>query len=200
MLKQTFDFIISFTIIIILFPLYLIIFFLVFIDSGLPIIHRREVHLSRTKKFKFFKFRTMYVDADKRLKELLKDPIYKKEYDKFSKLKKDPRVTRFGRFLRKTSLDELPQLFNVLFFQMSLVGPRPKTSYELDKYYSSDQIDIIFSVKPGVTGLQQISGRANLLYIERIKIEMDYIKNRSILLDLIILLKTPFALFKGGVY
>ncbi len=200
MLKQTFDFIISFTIIIILFPLYLIIFFLVFIDSGFPIIHRREVHLSRTKKFKFFKFRTMYVDADKRLKELLKDPIYKKEYDKFSKLKKDPRVTRFGRFLRKTSLDELPQLFNVLFFQMSLVGPRPKTSYELNKYYSSDQIDIIFSVKPGVTGLQQISGRANLPYIERIKIEMDYIKNRSNLHDFIILAKTPFALFKGGVY
>ncbi|MAV56201.1 MAG: exopolysaccharide biosynthesis protein [Candidatus Pelagibacter sp.] len=200
MLKQILDFVISLIIIIILFPVYLFIFFLVFIDSGFPIIHRREVHLSSTKKFKFFKFRTMHVDADKRLNELLRDPIYKKEYDEFSKLKKDPRVTRFGRFLRKTSLDELPQLFNVLFFQMSLVGPRPKTSYELNKYYSNNQIDVIFSVKPGVTGLQQISGRANLPYVERIKIEIDYIKNRSILLDFIILAKTPFALFKGGVY
>ena len=200
MIKLFFDFIISLILLIGLSPLFLIIFLIIIFDSGFPVIHKREVHSSPVNKFKFFKFRTMHIDADERLSNLLLNPIYKKEYEKYSKLKNDPRITKFGRLLRKTSLDELPQLFNVLFGQMSLVGPRPKTTYELQKYYNKEQIKIIYSVKPGVTGLQQISGRADLPYLDRIKIELDYVDNRSIFNDFIILLKTPFALFKGGVY
>jgi len=200
MIKSIFDSITSFVLIIILSPLLIFIFLLVWIDSGYPIIHKREVHSSPDKRFRFFKFRTMYVDAEERLAILLKDPLYKKEYDKFSKIKNDPRVTRLGKILRKTSLDELPQLFNVLFGQMSLVGPRPKTSFELKKYYSQREINLLFSVKPGVTGIQQISGRANLPYSDRIIMELDYIKEKNFIYDLIILLRTPFALFKGGVY
>jgi len=200
MIKSIFDIIFSFVLIIIFSPLLLFIFFLVWLDSGYPIIHRREVHYSANRRFKFFKFRTMYVDADERLAILLKNPLYKKEYDKFSKIKKDPRVTRFGKILRKTSLDELPQLFNVLFGQMSLVGPRPKTSFELKKYYSQREISLIYTVKPGVTGIQQISGRADLPYCDRIIMELDYIKETNFIYDLIILLRTPYALFKGGVY
>lgn len=200
MIKSIFDIIFSFVLIIIFSPFLIFIFFLVWIDSGYPIIHKREVHSSADKRFKFFKFRTMYVDAEERLAILLKNPLYKKEYDKFSKIKNDPRVTRLGKILRKTSLDELPQLFNVLFGQMSLVGPRPKTSFELKKYYSQREINLIFSVKPGVTGIQQISGRANLPYSDRIIMELDYIKEKNFIYDLIILLRTPFALFKGGVY
>ena len=112
----------------------------------------------------------------------------------------DKYITKVGKSLRKYSIDEIPQIINIILGDMSLVGPRPKTTYELQKYYYKEQIEIIYSVKPGVTGLQQISGRADLSYLDRIKIELDYIDNRSIVNDFIILLKTPFALFKGGVY
>jgi len=200
MIKLIFDLLISFLLIIILSPLLIFISLLVWLDSGSPIIHKRVVHSSLTRHFKFFKFRTMYVDADERLSILLQDPIFQREYDKFSKIKNDPRVTRFGKILRKTSLDELPQLFNVLLGQMSLVGPRPKTSFELKKYYTQQEISLIFSVKPGITGIQQISGRADLPYADRITMELIYIKEKNFIYDLIILLRTPFALLKGGVY
>lgn len=200
LIKSIFDFFATLIIIIIFSPLMLLIALITFLDSGFPIIHKRVVHSSPTKRFSFLKFRTMHVDADKMLDKMLTDKAFKEEYDKFSKFKNDPRITRFGKFLRKTSMDELPQLFNVLFFQMSLVGPRPKTSYELQKYYSKENIEIIFLVKPGITGIQQISGRANLPYIERIKMEIEYVKERNFWHDLMILFKTPFALFKGGVY
>ena len=200
MLKFFFDFFISLILIVIFSPFLFIISFIVLINSGFPIIHKRTVHSSPKKCFNFYKFRTMYTDADDRLDKLLKDPIYKEEYDKFSKLKNDPRITKVGKFLRKTSMDELPQLINVLFGQMSLVGPRPKTSYELEKYYSNDEIEKIFTVKPGITGIQQISGRANLEYHERIKMELKYIDDKNFIYDFIILIKTPFSLFKDGVY
>ena len=200
LIKSIFDFFTSLLIIIIFLPLMIVISFLIVIDSGFPIIHKRIVHSSQKKRFKFLKFRTMDVDADTILEQMLNDEKYKKEYSRYSKFKNDPRITKFGNFLRKTSMDELPQLFNVLFFQMSLVGPRPKTSYELEKYYSKKEIEIIYSVKAGITGIQQISGRANLPYSERVKMEIDYIKERNFWYDFLILLKTPFALFKGGVY
>jgi len=178
----------------------LLIALIIIIDSGFPIIHKRKVRSSPTKTFNFYKFRTMYIDADLRIQEMLKNPIYKKEYDEFSKFKNDTRITRFGKYLRKTSMDELPQLLNVFFGQMSLVGPRPKTTYELKKYYKDYQIEQIYKVKAGITGIQQISGRANLKYEDRIKLELQYIKDQNFFYDFIILLKTPFALFKGGVY
>ena len=200
LIKSIFDFFATLIIIIVFLPLMLLIALLTVLDSGFPIIHRRVVHSSPSTCFSFLKFRTMHVDADKMLEQMLNNKAYREEYDKYSKFKNDPRITKFGKFLRKTSMDELPQLFNVLFFQMSLVGPRPKTSYELKKYYSKENTELIFLVKPGITGIQQISGRANLPYTERIKMEIGYIKKRNFWYDLIILFKTPFALFKGGVY
>jgi len=144
--------------------------------------------------FKCYKFRTMHADPDNRLAELLaEDEEAKQEWETHFKLKDDPRITRLGLLLRKSSLDELPQLFNVLNGDMSLVGPRPVIEEELRLYgnYASDYL----TVRPGITGLWQVSGRNDLDYNERVSLDVTYIRQWSHKLDLRILLKTIAVVF-----
>lgn len=150
------------------------------------------------KRFRVLKFRSMYLDAEERLRDLLAaDPARREEYDKFAKLRDDPRVTRVGAFIRKYSLDEFPQLVNVLFGEMSLVGPRPYLLSERDKM--GESADTILLVKPGVTGLWQIRGRNELTFRERLRLEAFYVRRWSFGLDLWILLRTvPTVLFRTG--
>ena len=152
------------------------------------------------KLFRCWKFRTMARDADERLERLLaSDPIARGEWEQWRKLSSDPRVTRLGSFLRKSSLDELPQLFNVLCGQMVFVGPRPITCQELHKY-GNDRWYYL-SVIPGITGLWQVSGRNQLSYAERIQMDREYVESRSLLIDLHILSRTVgVVLRRDGVY
>jgi Undecaprenyl-phosphate galactose phosphotransferase WbaP len=141
------------------------------------------------RKFKCFKFRTMHLDAELRLHRLLKlDPSLQVEWDKEFKLKNDPRITKIGRFLRRTSLDELPQLFNVIIGDMSLVGPRPVVEAELVRY--GEDVDYFLMVRPGMTGLWQVSGRNDTGYDARVYLDTWYVKNWSLWYDVAILFKT----------
>lgn len=168
---------------------------LVGLESGWPIIYRRRV-VGVSGEFDALKFRSMRQDADA---IIAADPILKAEFGENFKLKDDPRLTRFGSFLRRTSVDELPQLFNVLRGQMSLVGPRMKTPAEVEKYGSHK--GLVLSVKPGITGYWQVHGRQEVDYDERIRMDMYYVKNWSLAMDLRILLKTPLkVLRKEGAY
>ena len=134
------------------------------------------------------KFRTMVPNADEVLKELLKDEKYKKEWDEYQKLDKDPRITPIGRFLRKTSLDEIPQFINVFFGDMSLIGPRPLVEGELDKHKGNHEI--YESVRPGVTSWWAVNGRSEISYKKRLELEYYYVKNMGFKLDFKCILKT----------
>ena len=156
-------------------------------------------------RFNCLKFRTMAPDAEQRLQALLaSDPAARKEWDTYQKLSNDPRITPVGRFLRKTSLDELPQLLNVLRGEMSLVGPRPIVAPELKgyvndaAYYDSPEFEAYAALRPGVTGLWQVSGRASTAYSERMRLDAWYAENWSLWLDAIIVLKTARAAILGG--
>jgi exopolysaccharide biosynthesis polyprenyl glycosylphosphotransferase len=177
-------------------PIMLIIGLLVKLDSPGPALHRRRVLGVNGKQFDAFKFRTMHVNGDE---ILAKSPELVKELKENGKLKDDPRVTKIGQWLRKVSLDELPQLFNVLRGEMSLVGPRMITEEELDKY---DQWDInLLTVRPGLTGLWQVSGRSDVSYEQRVRYDMYYIRNWSIWLDLQLLFQTlPAVIKRRGAY
>lgn len=152
------------------------------------------------RPIKCWKFRSMRADADKILDDLLaKNPEMRAQWEKERKLQDDPRVTPFGKFLRKTSLDELPQLWNILTGQMSLVGPRPVTEGELERYGGS--VDYILSVTPGLSGMWQTSGRSDTEYEERITLDTYYIQNWSVWLDIWILIKTVWVVLRGkGAY
>jgi exopolysaccharide biosynthesis polyprenyl glycosylphosphotransferase len=177
-------------------PLFIIIAILIKLDSEGPIFYKHLRVGRYGKPFYLWKFRTMYKDADKILD---KYPEIKKEFEKEFKLKNDPRVTRIGKFLRKFSLDEIPQIFNILKGEMSIVGPRPVTFKELEKY--GEYKDEVLRVKPGLTGLWQVSGRSDLDYARRIALDLYYIQNWSLLLDIKIILKTIPAVFLGkGAY
>lgn len=155
------------------------------------------------KPFKLYKFRSMIVNAHKLLRH---DPKMKKLYTEYRhnsyKLKKDPRVTIIGRFIRKHSIDEIPQLLNVLKGEMSLVGPRPYYPDELreqQKKYpqTKELVKIVLSAKPGVTGHWQVSGRSEVNFDKRIQMDAEYVMKRSLLLDLLIILKSPWAMISG---
>ncbi len=176
----------------ILLPLFAVIAVLVKLDSEGPIFYRRRVLGLAGKEFDAFKFRTMVVNGDEILD---KSPQLRAELAANHKLKHDPRVTRIGRWLRRTSLDELPQLINVLLGQMSLVGPRMISPAETT-HYGAMQLNLL-TVKPGLTGLWQVSGRSDLSYVERVKLDMHYIRNYSVWLDLqILFVQTLPAVFK----
>jgi exopolysaccharide biosynthesis polyprenyl glycosylphosphotransferase len=165
-------------------------------DSPGPIIYRRRVLGVGGRQFNAFKFRTMHVNGDEILAQ---HPELQEELRRNHKLKDDPRVTRVGRLLRRTSLDELPQLFNVLLGQMSLVGPRMISPPELEKYGKWGTN--LLTVKPGLTGLWQVSGRSDISYEERVRLDMEYIRNYSVWLDLQILFQTLPAILRGrGAY
>lgn len=165
-------------------------------DKG-PIIyrHRRVGRDGRT--FECLKFRTMVADADKVLMELLeRDPAIKAEWVRDHKLRSDPRVTSIGKFLRRTSLDELPQLWNVVRGEMSLVGPRPVVREELLRY--GRNVRAYLSAKPGITGLWQVKGRNDTDYRRRVVLDTYYVRNQNLLLDLYILLKTTRVVLGGS--
>ena len=173
-----------------LFPVLIVIGLVVFFGDGWPVIYRRRV-LGTTAEFDAFKFRTMMRDADL---ILASNPALKGEFERNFKLKDDPRIIRVGAFLRKLSLDELPQLFNVLRGQMSLVGPRMITATELDKY--GPYKHLLLSVKPGLTGYWQVRGRQNVSYEERVLMDLHYIETWSLSMDVRILFETPMKALK----
>ncbi|MBR0657126.1 sugar transferase [Plastoroseomonas arctica] len=151
----------------------------------------------RGRTFDCLKLRTMHMDGDRILAELLEaDPEAQREWATNRKLKNDPRITPIGRFLRKTSLDELPQLLNVLRGEMSLVGPRPVVARELDEHYGPEGTDLYCSVRPGLTGLWQVSGRSDTSYRQRVELDARYVRERSLGLDVKILLRTPVAVLR----
>ena len=195
-MKSLMDYVFTIPALLLLSPLFIAIAIAVKLDSPGPVFHRRKVLGVNGREFYAWKFRTMVVDGDKLIEA---DPALKAELEANYKLKDDPRVTRLGHFLRKWSLDELPQLFNILAGDMSLVGPRMITCPELGKY---DQWDInLLTVRPGITGLWQVSGRSDVSYEQRVSYDMYYVRNWSIWLDLQLLFQTiPAVLKKRGAY
>jgi len=170
-------------------PLFILIGILVKLSSPGSIFYIQKRIGRNYREFGCIKFRTMYKNADDLLPNLLdKYPLMRKEFEKDFKLRKDPRITKLGRFLRRSSLDELPQFFNVLKGEMSVVGPRPIVSNEIKKY--SLFMEEVISVRPGLTGLWQVSGRNNLSYKKRVKLDLAYARNRNFLLDLEIIILT----------
>lgn len=147
------------------------------------------------KEFRFYKFRTMVMNADEKLEEYLEqNEDARQEYEKYKKLKHDPRITRFGEFLRKTSIDEFPQFINVLKGNMSLVGPRPYLHREMQDM--GDNYQTIISVKPGITGYWQVNGRSEKDFKERTNMDVEYVHDRNLWFDIKILLKTILKTFK----
>jgi undecaprenyl-phosphate galactose phosphotransferase len=188
--KRLFDWLLGFLLLVLLAVPMLFLALGIRLTSRGPVIYRQQRVGKRGKPFFCYKFRTMYEDADSRLKEILRrDPEAKKEWEQCYKLKNDPRVTPIGRFLRRTSLDELPQLLNVIRGEMSLVGPRPVTQDEIQKYYQDDS-QFYFNVLPGMTGLWQVSGRSETSYKKRISLDSWYVRNWNLWLDIVILLRT----------
>ena len=176
-------------------PVLVFIACLIVITDGFPIIYRRRV-VGMEGEFDAYKFRTMCRNADAILKA---DPKLREEFTRNFKLQSDPRVTRLGGWLRKYSLDELPQLFSVMKGQMSLVGPRMITAPELAKY--GEYQDLLKTVKPGLTGYWQTRGRQEISYEERVRMDVHYITHQTIGLDLLILFQTPWTVIKGkGAY
>ncbi len=199
--KRIFDIVVAILLIPFLLPIIGFIALLIKLDSRGPIFFAHTRVGKDGKPIKVYKFRTMCVDAEEKLKELLrKDPEARKEWETYFKLKNDPRVTRVGRFLRKTSLDELPQIFNVIKGDMSFVGPRPVVKEEIEKYYK-DLAVFYYKVKPGITGLWQVSGRNDTDYNLRVRLDIQYVLNWSFWLDLLIMLKTiKVVLKREGAY
>lgn len=195
-LKKMLDFSLAIPGLIVITPLLLLIALAIKIDSPGPVIHRRQVMGVKGKKFCAFKFRTMSTNGNQILENY---PELKKELAENHKLKEDPRVTKVGQFLRKYSLDELPQLFNVLRGEMSLVGPRMISPEETEKY-TKWELNLL-TVHPGMSGLWQVSGRSDVSYEERVRLDMYYIRNWSIWFDVQILIQTlPAVLRKRGAY
>jgi len=177
------------SILVLLAPVMGVVAFLIWRRDGAPVLfaHYRVGHDG--KLFRCMKFRSMYRDAERMLSDLLeRDPAARAEWQREQKLQRDPRITPIGHFLRRTSLDELPQLFNVLRGEMSLVGPRPITVGELTRYGRVRWQYL--SVRPGMTGLWQVSGRNNTSYDERVALDRRYVEERSVWMNLQILLKT----------
>jgi exopolysaccharide production protein ExoY len=173
-------------------PFFLIVALMVRADGGPAFFAHQRVGRGG-KLFGCLKFRSMVIDSQARLEALLaNDPAARAEWEATRKLKNDPRITRIGRFLRSTSLDELPQLINVLLGEMSLVGPRPVQEAEIDRYYGASAAHYM-AVRPGITGLWQVSGRSETSYESRVALDVAYVSRPSLLADLSILLRTPVA-------
>lgn len=196
-LKRFFDIVLSLAALIVLMPLFVIIAIAIKLDSRGPVFFIQERVGYLGQNFFFYKFRSMFTDAEKRKKELL-DQNQSADGVIF-KMKEDPRVTRVGRFLRRTSMDELPQFFNVLFGDMSLVGPRPPLPSEVAQYSLEDRKRL--NVIPGLTCLWQIKGRSDIPFNEQVKLDKEYIQSPSLWRDLLILLRTVPAILSGrGAY
>ncbi len=190
--KRVFDIFCAFFGIICMLPIALIVKIMYMCTGDFKSIFYKHTRVGKFgKEFQLYKFRTMVPNADEKLKELLKNPKYKKQWDENKKIDNDPRITKAGRILRKTSLDELPQMFNILRNEMSLIGPRPLIPGELDEHNGNHKI--YEKVKPGVTSWWASHGRSATTYEERLALEYFYVQNRSFLLDI----KCIFATIKA---
>lgn len=206
--KRLMDIVLSIILIILFSPIMLVTAFVISLTSKGPVlVEKSNSHMKRIGKngkiFRLFKFRSMFVHADTSLKN---DPHFKKLYNEYKqssfKLHKDPRVTTFGKFIRKYSIDEMPQLFNVLAGDMSLVGPRPYHADEIieqQKRYPGTEpyVRETQTVKPGITGFWQVTGRSNINFDKRIRMDADYARKKSIWMDINIIFRTPFAMISG---
>lgn len=194
LIKRCFDIGISLISLVLLLPVFIIIGIIIKIDSRGPIFYRHK-RIGKNKEYIYlYKFRSMYSDSKERLEEMLKDPKIKKEWEENYKLDNDPRITKIGKFLRSSSLDELPQLLNILSGDMSIVGPRPIIDSEIEKY--KDNKDLLLSVTPGLTGWWACNGRSCTSYDERMDLELYYVRHCSIGLDIKIIVKTFISVIK----
>lgn len=206
--KRTMDIVLSIVLLVLFSPIMLITAIIIkFTSPGPVLVEKSNKHMQRIGKggkvFRLYKFRSMSVNADYLL---TKDPRFRKLYNEYKrssfKLHEDPRVTKFGKFIRKHSIDEVPQFFNVLKGDMSIVGPRPYHADELveqQKRYpgTEEYVKQTQTVKPGITGFWQVTGRSNINFDRRIKIDAEYAKSRSLIDDIKIIIKTPFAMISG---
>lgn len=203
--KRTLDILAALSVGVVFFPIIILVAIAIKLDSAGPIIFKHRRVGKNRKIFYMWKFRSMYENSDVLLKnkQFLKD-FKKKEGWKFSDASKDPRITRVGRFIRKYSLDELPQLWNILTGEMSIVGPRPyrhdamgdEIEEQLHHYpHLRGELDVALSVPPGLSGPWQVSGRNELPWNKRVELDAQYARQKSIIADMIIILKTPFAMF-----
>ena len=188
-IKRFLDFIFAFLLIILLIPLFIIIGILIKISSKGSIIYIQKRIGKNNTSFSCYKFRTMHTQSKYLLKKILvKNKDFKNQFSETRKIVNDPRITRFGKFLRFSSLDELPQIFNVLIGDMSFIGPRPIVKSEIKKY--GKEFGKVFSIKPGISGLWQVSGRNNLSYDKRVELDINYSENINFLLDIKIFIRT----------
>ena len=194
-IKRAFDIVVSFGAMILLLPLFVLIGILIKTDSKGPIFFLQKRIGKNGKMFKLYKFRTMYLNADRELKKILaNDEEAKKEYELNKKLENDPRITKVGKIVRRLSLDELPQLINIFLGNMTFIGPRPylyREKKDMRRYYNK-----IITVKPGLTGLWQVSGRSNISFNARLKLDEEYLEKMSLIYDIKIFLKTFIIIFK----
>ncbi len=202
--KRTMDIIFSLLLFLIFSPIIIFVAIVITLDSPGPILADTPERVGKSGKlFKMYKFRSMIQNAHEMLRENPKFQELFNEYKKGSyKLKYDPRITRIGKYIRKHSLDEVPQLLNVLRGEMSLVGPRayyPDELRDQQKKYpeTKDSVKVVLSVQPGITGHWQVSGRSEINFDKRIEMDADYVKKRSIFYDLWIIAKTPWAMIYG---
>ena len=191
LIKRIFDFILSLIGIAIMSPLFLIISIMIKCDTKGPVFFKQRRIGLNGKPLYIYKFRTMVTNAEELIASC--SPEQKKEWEESYKLKDDPRITRVGKILRKTSLDELPQLINIIKGEMSIIGPRPVVEEELS-WYGND-VDLVLSVKPGLTGWWAVNGRSEVPYPKRCDLELYYVKNASLALDVRILLGTLKVVF-----
>lgn len=188
-IKRTFDIFVSLIGIVLLIPITIIIKICYLITGDFKSIFYYQKRIGKNGKvFKMFKYRSMVPNAEEKLKELLKDPAFKKEWDENQKFENDPRITRIGRIIRKLSIDEMPQFVNILLNDISLIGPRPLVPGELEKFGGNPKI--YNSIKPGLTGWWAVNGRSATTYKQRLNLEYYYVKNRSLKLDILCILKT----------
>ncbi|MDI3534963.1 MAG: hypothetical protein PWQ82_1328 [Thermosediminibacterales bacterium] len=199
-IKRLFDLGVALSAFIIVLPVFVIIMLLIKLTAKGSIFFVQNRYGINGRSIKIIKFRTMIENAEEVLEELMeKDPKIREEYTTYRKLKNDPRVTPIGKILRRTSLDELPQLINVIKGDLSIVGPRPMLKDEMERYGKYGKL--VLKVHPGITGLWQVSGRNELPFSERVRLDVYYINNWSFWLDIIIILKTiPVLLNKNGAY
>ena len=197
-IKRLFDILFSIIGIILMIPIMIIIKIIYMCTGDFSSMFYSHERIGKDGKvFKLYKFRTMVPNADEVLKKLLKHKKYRREWQKNHKLEDDPRITKVGKFLRKSSLDELPQFINVLKNDMSLIGPRPLVEGELEKYHGKAKI--YQSIKPGITGWWACNGRSDTTYKRRLELEYYYVKNCSILMDIaVVFLTIKAVLFKTG--
>ena len=202
--KRVIDILVSSSLLIIFSPIFILVPILIKIDSSGPVFADIPERVGRQKKlFRMFKFRSMVSNAHQLLQT---DPKFKKLFEEYKensyKLKEDPRITKVGKWLRRFSLDELPQIFNVLKGDMSMVGPRAYYPDELEnqqKVYPETikYVEEILKTKPGITGFWQVTGRSEVNFDKRVKMDADYVRKQSVLDDIIIILNTPWAMLSG---